>query len=339
MKQSRIHFFAATLFAVLLCASQPLGSASGADVDKTGWPAHLKLLTGPNGGQWSMMGDPIAEVLTKGVAPSTSRLGGGIANIEAINKNTGDLGFSLACFMGAASSGEPEYQDIKLENVEILANVYPQVLYILLRKDFADANDITSVESLLSKKMPLRFASLRPGTASEFILNLLFKHGYNTSFDQLRKQGWQISFNNYAETADSFVAGELDCFAYTAGTVVPLIMTMEQHTEVLVLPVDQKVLDILAGKFKTNTYVIEPGVYKSVTTPVRTLGDWTCILVRKSLPDSLVYAASRALWEGRDYIAGVIKDFGALSPKTAVPQGLAVHPGALRFWRELREGQ
>lgn len=324
---------------LLLCLvfAAPAALAADAAGDKEGWPAHLRFLTGPKGGQWFTMGDPIAEVLSKAVAPSTTRAGGGMSNIDALNQKVGELGFSLSCFMGAASSGEKEYQSIKLDNASILANVYPQVLYVLVRKDFAEANGITDMESLLSKKMPLRFASLRPGTASEFILQLLLRYGYNTSFEELRKQGWSIEFNNYAETADNFVAGELDCFAYTAGTVVPLIMTMEQHTGVVVLPVDQKVLDLLAEKFKTGTYIIEPGVYESVKESVRTLGDWTCILIRKDLPDSLAFAVSKALWEGRDYIANVIKDFGGLSPETALPAGLEVHPGAEAFWKTLNK--
>lgn len=311
--------------------------AHAAEAPHKGWPTHLRMLTGPNGGQWFMMGDPIAEVLSKQVLPSTSRMGGGVANIQSINKKMGDFGFTLACFMGAAESGEEEYKNISTENSIILSNIYPQILYFLVRKDFADQHGITSVATLLEKKMPLKFASLRPGTASEFILNLLFKHGYGTSFAKLREQGWEISFNNYAETADNFVAGELDCFAYTAGAEVPLIKTMEQHTDVLILPVEQKTLDLLAEKFKTNTYVIKSGVYKSVQKPIHTLGDYTCIVIRKDLPDDLAFAAMKALWENRDYIAGVIKDFGQLSPKTAVPKGLPMHPGAAAFWAQLKE--
>lgn len=319
------------LIALAFCLTET--SARAAE-HRQEWPSHLRMLTGPNGGQWFMMGDPIAEVLGKTVLPTSSRIGGGMANIDAINQKMGDLGFSLACFMGAAGSGEAEYQSIKLDNAALLANVYPQVLYFLMRKDFADANGIASVEDLLSKPLQLRFASLKPGTASEFILNLLFRHGYNTDFTRLRAQGWTIQFNNYAETADNFVSGEIDCFAYTAGTEVPLILTMEKHTEVVVLPLDQKVLDMLSEKFKTSSYTIEPGVYRSVTRPVRTLSDYTCLLVRKDLPEDLVFAVCKALWRGRDQIAGVIKDFGALSPQTAVPQGLPVHPGARRFWSE-----
>lgn len=309
------------------------------ELGREGWPPHLRLLTGPNGGQWFMMGDPIAEALSRAVLPTSSRMGGGVDNISSVSNKNGDVGFTLSCFLGAADSGEAEYQKLRAENTILMANVYPQVLYFLLRKDFAEKHDITDVESLLKKRMPLRFASLRPGTASEFILSLLLKYGYNTSFKQLEGQGWSISFNNYAETADNFVDGELDCFAYTAGTVVPLIKTMEEHTEVRILPISQQVLDMLSAKFKTSTYVIQPGTYQSVTAPLYTLGDYTSLVVRKDLPEDLVYAINKALWDNKSYVSGVIEDFGKLSPDTALPADLPHHPGSARFWNSLAKGR
>lgn len=302
---------------------------------RAGWPAHVRLLTGPNGGQWFVLGERMAEVLGKGMLPTTSRMGGGMANIASINSSAGDMGFSLACFLGASLSGEEEYKSINLNNTVLMANIYPQVLYFLLPRDFAEQHNIKSVKDLLQLRMPLRFASLKPGTASEFILNLLFKYGYNTSFDKLREQGWITSFNNYAETADSFVAGEIDCFAYTAGTTVPLILLMEQHTDVVILPVEEDVLKHLEKKFKTGIHVIEPGKYKSVTQPIRTLGDWTCLLVRKNLPKDFVYEANKILWENRQYLSGTVEDFGLLSPQTALPAGLEAHPGSVAFWKSL----
>ncbi len=332
------------LSAVLICLLPCFGAAFAAESSrpaaagmKNGWPTHLRLLTGPNGGQWFSLGDPIAEAITKHVVPTSSRLGGGVSNIGDVGRKMGDIGFTLACFLGAAASGEEEYKAIKMDNTVLMVNIYPQVLYFLVRKDFAEQNGITSVETLLQKKMPLRFASLKPGTASEFILSMLLKYGYNTSFETLRKQGWTVSFNDYAETADNFVSGTLDCFAYTAGTTVPLIKTMEEHTDVLILPLDTKVLDMLAAKFKTGTYVIKPGDYKSVATPIATLGDYACLVVRQDLPENLVFAVNEALWKERDRIAGVVKDFGALSPDTALPVGLAAHPGSVKFWESLRK--
>ncbi len=332
-------FFAQAAFAAQKAGAPAADARQEQGAPGQGWPSHLRLLTGPNGGQWFMMGDPIAGVLSRHVAPTTSRIGGGVANIASLNAKRGDIGFSLTCFLGASQSGEKEYQDIATDNATLLATVYPQVLYFLLRRDFAAKHGIDSVGTLLQKKIPVRFASLKPGTASEFILSLLFKYGYDTSFAKLREQGWTLAFNNYAETADNFVAGDIDCFAYTAGTTVPLILTMEQHTGVVVLPIDQKVLDLLQKKFKTHTYTIKPGVYKSVPNAVKTLGDYTCLLIRKDLPDDLAFAVARALWENKKTVADVVVDFGALSPDTALPQGLPAHPGAQAFWRGIAKKQ
>ena len=329
------------LLGMLLVFVSAAGFAGAAETEsKTAAPAmptHLRFLTGPNGGQWFFLGEPIAEVLSRNVAPTSSRIGGGVSNIDAINKRLGDLGFSLACFMGAAESGEKEYQSIKTDNVVLMANVYPQVLYFLVRKEFAAKYSITSVGDLLKVRAPIRFAALKPGTASEFIVAMLLKYGYNTGFDQLREQGWALSFSNYAETADNFVAGELDCFAYTAGTSVPLIKTMEEHTEVLILPVEAPVLKLLSDKFKTGTYVIKTGDYKSVTAPIATLGDYTCIIARKDLSDDVIFAVNKALWDNREAIAAAVEDFGGLSPETALPQGLPAHPGSVRFWSTLKK--
>lgn len=304
----------------------------GSTLRPAGWPIHLRFITGPAGGQWFTMGDPIAEVLSKDVLPTTHRQGGGLSNIKNIGNKLADVGFSLTCFLGAAQSGEEEYQYIREDNTILMTNVYPQVLYFLLRKDVAQKHGIKDVDDLLTSDVPIRFASLKPGTASEFILSVLLKYGYDTDFDGLRAKGWTVAFNNYAETADYFVAGELDCFAYTAGVNVPLIKTMQEHTEVLILPVRQDILDLLSEKFKTHTYTIKPGDYQGVAEPIKTLGDYTCIIVRKDLPDDLVFAVNKALWEQKDYIASIIADFGILSPDTALPAGLPAHPGSVKFW-------
>jgi TRAP transporter TAXI family solute receptor len=299
-------------------------------------PSHLRILAGPGGGQWFTAGERMATILTRNIAPTTSRIGGGVKNIADVDKRIADIGFTLTCFLGAGQSGEQEYQSMAAENVALLANVYPQVVYFLMRKDVAQQYGVTDVASLLKLRAPLRFASLKPGTASEFLLNMVLKYGYDSSFAKLREQGWQLEFNNYAETADNFVEGKLDCFAYSAGTEVPLILTMEKHTEVVVLPIDQNVLDLLEKKFKTRTYTIMPGLYTSVTTPIATLGDSTCLIVRKDLPDGFVFEIAKALWENKADLVDAVKDMQALTAKTAIPSGFAIHPGAKKFWGSVK---
>ncbi len=332
------------LLSVSVCVVSLLG-AGGALVAQAqepqkqdaAWPAHLRIVTGPNGGQWFQMGKPLADALKQSVLPATSRSGGGLSNISEINSSAADMGFTLASFLGAIQSGEPTYKHIAMDNVTMMGNVYPQVFYVLMREDFAAKHAIDSMDALLSRNVPIRFASLKPGSASEFMLNMLLLHGYNTSFDALKSKGWQLSFGDYAEIADRFVDGDIDCFAYTAGTDVPLIHTLEEHTQPRLLALNPEVLATLTQKFRTGTYTIKPGAYKYVTKPILTLGDTTCLILRRDIPDSLAYAMTKAVWENRETIASTIKDFSALSPETAITQGLPMHPGARQFWETLKK--
>ena len=135
----------------------------GRTVPKEGWPVHLRMLTGPNGGQWYSVGDRVAEVLSRNVLPTTSRAGGGVANINNVNDKVADIGLTLVSLLDPARTDKSGAQPVKTDNVVLMARVSPQVLYFLLRKDFAEKNGIDSVRTLLEKKVPVRFAETGHG--------------------------------------------------------------------------------------------------------------------------------------------------------------------------------
>lgn len=333
----RVGIFVTCCVAMIASAGQsPAAETEAPGAGQAGWPKHLRIVSGPVGGEWHVLAEGMAKTFSEKLLPTTNRVGGGFVNVESIGQKNADIGFSVTCFLSPTLASENGARRIDSEHVALLVNMYPQVLYFILRKDFAEAHNITSVGTLLSQKMPLRFASLKTGTASEFILDKLFRYGYNTSFDQLRSQGWSLTFSNYPETADSFVAGDIDCFAYTASVTVPLILTMEQHTPLTVLPVEQGALDAMSEKLKTRTYTIQPGTYASVAKPIQTLADSACLIVRDDLPDDLVTAMCEVLWGQKETLAVIFSDFGRLDPEYALPDGIHAHPGAARFWKSLQ---
>ena len=210
-----------------------------------------------------------------------------------------------------------------------MANLYTQYTYYIIRKDFADKNGIKSLDDLIAKDIPVRFATLKPGTSSEFIIKAMFKKGYGTDYEKLKKKGWSFEFTSYENGGDLMADNHLDVFAFSIGKVASAVMNIESSTPIYILPIGQKALDALAAAYGTTTFTVEPGVYKSVKTPVKTIGDYNCIVVRKDLPDSLVYELNRIMWENRASVAAAVKDFGELTIKDALPAGLPVHPGSV----------
>lgn len=324
-----------TLCAVLFVLAMICPTAAA---DKTGWPGQLRFMAGPPGGNWFALGTALSEMWTKNVLQTTNSTGGGVSNILNANARKGDLGFTVTSFIGAAINGEQDFKDRKTDNAAVFANLYTQVTYFVMRKDFAEAHGIRSVDDMLSGKTPIRFATLKPGTSSEFLVKVLFERGYGASFAKLKSdKNWTVEYASYEGGADLLADNHLDCFAFSVGAVASIIMNIESRVPVIILPVGQAALDAMSKGYGTTTYSINPGTYRSVTEPVKTVGDYTCIVVRKDLPESLVYALNKALWENKKLLTGAVKDLEELQPAMAIPRGVPVHPGSVKFWNELKK--
>ncbi len=321
--------------AVLAVLVLALVAGAGAQ-NKALWPDQLKFMAGPPGGNWFALGTALSELWSKQVLQTTSSTGGGVANILNADLKKGDFGFSVVSLVGAALAAEEDFAGKQIKNAVVMANLYTQFTYYIIRKDFADKHGIKSLDDVLAKDIPVRFATLKPGTASEFVIKAMFKKGYGTDYEKLKKKGWSFEFTSYENGADLMADNHLDLFAFSVGKVASIVMNIESSTPIYVLPVGQKALDALAKAYGTTTFTVEPGIYKSVKEPVKTIGDYNCIVVRKDLPEDLVYELNKAMWEGRAGITAAVKDFGELSIKDALPADLPVHPGSLKFWKSVK---
>lgn len=304
--------------------------------NKAGWPDQLKFMSGPPGGNWFALGTALSEMWSKNVLQTTSSTGGGVANILNTDLKKGDFGFSVVSLVGAALAGEEDFAGKQIKNAVVMANLYTQFTYYIIRKDFADKHGIKTFDDLVAKDIPVRFATLKPGTASEFVIKAMFKKGYGTDYEKLKKKGWTFEFTSYENGGDLMADNHLDCFAFSVGKVASAVMNIESSTPIYILPLGQAALDALAKAYGTTTFTIEPGIYKSVKTPIKTIGDYNCIVVRKDLPDNLVFELNKAMWANRASLMAAVKDFGELSISDALPADLPTHPGSVQFWKSAK---
>ncbi|MBQ3401934.1 MAG: TAXI family TRAP transporter solute-binding subunit [Synergistaceae bacterium] len=337
MKSSRFFKAMLILSAVLVLAS----SASAAEPDKTGWPSQLRFMAGPPGGNWFALGTALSEMWTgAGLPQTTSSSGGGVSNILNAHTRRGDLGFSVTSLLGAALKGEADFKGRVVDNAVIMSNLYTQYTYFIMRKDFAEKNGIKSVEDIIAKKLPMRFATLKPGTSSEFVVKALFDKGYGFDYKKtFQEWGGSVEYASYEGGADLLADNHLDCFAFSVGKIASVVMNIESQLDIVLLPVGQDALDKLSEAYGTVTLTIDPGIYKSVpegAEPVKVVGDYTCIVIRKDLPASLVYELNKAIWEHKDAMVAAVKDMAELEPSIAIPATVPAHEGSVKFWSTLR---
>lgn len=310
--------------------------ADAAPAPKAGWPSQLKFMAGPPGGNWFALGSALADMWSKNVIQTTSSTGGGVSNIINADVKKGDFGFSVTSLLGAAIMGEQDFEGRKTANSVIMANLYTQFTYFIARKDFVDKHGIKTLGDVFTKKIPTRMATLKPGTSSEFVVKSLFLKGYGIDYKAIKAMGGSMEFASYEGGADLIADNHIDLFAFSVGKVASIVMNIESNTNIVVLPVDDKALKALADAYGTVTFTVEPGIYKSVTKPVKTVGDYTCIVIRKDLPDDLVYDLCKSMWTHKDDLAKAVKDIDELTPKLAIPTGVPIHAGAAKFWKEAK---
>lgn len=326
---------------VCLIAALAAVPAFGADVDKSDWPAQLRFMAGPPGGNWFALGTALADMWTgKGLPQTTSSSGGGVSNILNANTRKGDLGFSVTSLLGAALLGEADFEGKAVENAVIMSNLYTQYTYFIMRRDFAEKNNIKSLTDIVERKIPVRFATLKPGTSSEFVVKALFDKGYGIPYKKsIESWGGSVEYASYEGGADLLADNHLDCFAFSVGKIASIVMNIESRVDIVILPVDQKALDGLASAYGTVTFTVDPGIYKAVpegAEPVKTVGDYTCIVIRKDLPESLVSELNRAVWENKDALVAAVKDMQELEPGMAVPSKVPAHPGSVSYWNSVK---
>ncbi len=138
----------------------------------------------------------------------------------------------------------------------------------------------------------MRFATLKPGTSSEFVVKALFEKGYGFDYKKtFQEWGGSVEYASYDGGADLLYDNHLDCFTFSVGKIAPAVMNIEKKVDVVLLPVGQDALDKLSDAYVTVTLTIEPGIYKSLSEgaePLKAVGDYTCIVIRKDLPATLV---------------------------------------------------
>jgi len=87
-----------------------------------------------------------------------------------------------------------------------------------------------------------------------------------------------------------------------------------------------------------KTLVVAPGTYPGQTAPIVSVGSWSFVLARPTLPDDIAYKLACALHKGEAAIAKRLaqaSETTAASTVVAAPKRELIHPGVLRYLNEI----
>lgn len=286
---------------------------------------ELRLSTGPMGGSWYPLGGAIAELIKEkaGVGVTVSP-GGGIANVLAIETGKTDLGFGNTSSTVDGVMGHEPFK-AKTQSVRYVSTLYRQFFQIVVREDAG----VKSVADLKGK-------SIAPGprgfTGEQIARHVL--QVYGLSYADMSK----VNHVGYNDAISLMRDRHLDAFMPITTIPASSIMDIASSHKIRLLSLpEEKIQDLKKINSGYVRYVIPKGTYQGQNEDVVAVGTYTDLLVSANVSDDVVYKLTRALVENKDRLSAVVKEIGATQPKEMAPDlGVPYHPGALRYWKEIK---
>jgi TRAP transporter TAXI family solute receptor len=296
----------------------------------------LTWTAGAVGGGWYAISGGMAELIREKAGINIKVIpGGGTQNPVLVSSGEADLGMGLPPLLGAAVRGEDPYPGKKHENLRALAgNMSLNTFHFYVAADSEFAR--MSMDEVFGGKKPIRLAISKPGSSDVWVFEKVMEY-YKISYKDWEGAGARFFRGSYAEQAGAFKDRNVD------GTFTFLALPGASITEASVgrtlklIAFPKPLLEHL-GKFGLGEGVIPAGTYPKASNgaePVMSATMGTTITVASTMTNDLAYTLTKTLNDNVDRVRKIHGSLADYDPaKGHLYLGVALHPGAERYYRE-----
>jgi TRAP transporter TAXI family solute receptor len=312
---------------LLACAAALL--ATGASAQDGGKPipkTSISMGTATPGGGFPLYGDAFAEVMNK-ADPTldivTRNTKGSTENIPLLEDDKLDI---------ALVAGEPAYEAFmgigrKPTQLKILTAIYSNPGMFVVRAD----SPYRTIRDLVGK--PVAFGAKGSGLVilSRYVLDGL---GLKQDSD------FQSVYLDRAGDGPAMVLDGRVAALWGAGLGWPGFTAMSESPggARFIAPSAEEIAQIQAKHTFLKPMTVTPGSYPKQDTPIHSLGSWSYVLTRASLPDDVAYHLAKTLHGAEASFAARLpqaSETTAANTVMAAPNPALIHPGAMKYFREI----
>ena len=304
--------------AVLLAASVGLGGAQ-----------TLTVTTTASGSLTHSLGSAVAKVVTEttDVRLVVQPQGGNALN--PLNNRTAEFGFSNTYDVVFFVSGTGEYEGRGAQpNIRVVARMLPNLSPMLVKT----GSDYRRVKDLKGKRISGGFV------AQKAIRQSILAHLVNAGLTY--GDVVEILVPNIVKSADDFMAGKVDAFTFGLGSakvkevtaaVGPLrALPMETDPDAIA-----RMRAVLPGAYLMT---VEPTpFFPEVTAPMPMMAFDMALVTNAEIADEIVYKTVRTLHTKARELGDTFAGLRRFQPDAMAIkyEGLAYHPGAIKYYREI----
>lgn len=311
------------LFVAVCLVTLPMltGHAAAKDV-------FLTLASGSPGGVYYPLGGGMANIIEKtlpGVRCASTSTGASVENCRLVGGGSADLGMAMGSIAFGAVNGKAPFD--KSYPLEALFQMYPAPEHIVTTREAG----INSIKDFKGKRVSIDV----PGSGCANMASaILTEAGYNLEKDL------KIAHLSQSEAVQALKDGVVDVaffnFAYPASAIMDLTSTRE----IKLIALDKPFIDSMLKKYPFYVEITIPAkAYDKIPESTLCLGDSNIIVVNKSMDKDLAYKIAKAIFsnvkEGPYSLVSIHPIAAQITPQNAVNSPVALHPGAVQYFKEI----
>lgn len=315
-----------TVLTMTAMACAMLSGGVGIAQEKAMAPMTLSLGTATPGGGFPLYGDAFAEVMNAadpGLQLKTQNTKGSTENIPLLEEGKLDL---------ALVAGEPAYDAFKgikrtPTRLKILTALYSNPGMFVVRAD----SPYKTIRDLVGK--PVAFGAKGSGLVflSRYVLDGL-------GLDQ--DKDFQAVYLDRAGDGPAMVLDSRVAALWGAGIGWPGFKVMSESPggARFIAPDATEIAQIRAKHSFLKPLLVGANSYPNQPAPIASVGSWSYILARETLPDDVAYRLARTLHGAEGALGAKLaqaKETTASNTVAAAPELAMIHPGVLKYFREI----
>lgn len=289
--------------------------------------ADVSFATSGQGGTFYVAGSGIASLVSneiKGLSVTAEVTKGVVENVRLMASKETEMGFAYGSTAYNIKRGLAEFNGQTYDGLRGVANIHDGALnFVTLER-----SNINTLDDLAGKKVSIGpRGSGSASVATEFLESAGL-------FDKI-----SIEYLSFDDSASSLRDGHIDAFIIGGTSPIPALIELEASHPMKLIEVEQARIDKFLNDFPYHvSYTIPTGIYKSVTSPLQTVGYSVIWVANEEVEDWVIYEMLKVMFsdKGREYLGNVQSAFKEMSPgiERFDRIDLPLHPGAEKFYKE-----